>query len=73
MKTIPNFPCPSGPCDRTAYLRGSEHPFRERVRELIHTVSAARGGLARLTLRDWRELEQEIQTRLQNESISIQP
>lgn len=39
---------------------------------MINAASAARAGTAQMTLNDWRELELEVNERLQNEHARIQ-
>jgi hypothetical protein len=39
-----------------------------RIRTLLRAVYASRGGPERMTLDDWRDVEQEIQKRLKNEN-----
>ena len=38
----------------------AEQEFTQRIRLLINNACAARGGAARMTLSDWREVETEL-------------
>jgi hypothetical protein len=37
-----------------------------KFRRLVHEALAARGGIGHMTLDDWRDLERELNRRLQN-------
>ena len=39
----------------------------ENVRRLVNETYAARGGAERMTLDDWRDVEQELKRRLEDE------
>lgn len=58
------------PCG-TAKPATRVRPIRARgencIRRLIEAASAARAGAAQMTLGDWRDLEMEVQRRLQHE------
>ena len=59
-------------CDHAAKAQSSEPQSEEGVRLLINAASAARAGTAQMTLNDWREVEPEVNERLQNEPARIQ-
>jgi hypothetical protein len=72
MKAIKTNQCQCHHCDHAARGQCSGRQRAEQVRLLINTASAARGGPGPMTLNDWRELEQEVNERLQNEQARIQ-
>ena len=37
----------------------------ERIRRLVNAACAARGGMGRMSLNEWRDLEQQLKRRLQ--------
>jgi hypothetical protein len=37
-----------------------------KIRRLVHEALAARGGIGHMTLDDWRDMEQELNRRLQS-------
>jgi|GEM_PF-5843519 hypothetical protein len=46
-------------------------PLPERIRLLVNDAYAARGGANRMTLDDWRDAEQEVKQRLENEWSNV--
>ena len=42
-------------------------PLPERIRQLVSAAYATRGGAEHMTLDAWRDVEQEIKRRLENE------
>jgi hypothetical protein len=72
MKTINKPRCQGHRCDPAAKARCFRPQFEDRIRLLINAASAARAGTAQMTLNDWRELELEVNERLQNEHARIQ-
>jgi hypothetical protein len=65
MKTMGNNQCHQ--CDHAIRGQCSGPRSEGRIRLLINAASAARGGVSRMTLNDWREAEQEIEQRLAHE------
>ncbi len=41
--------------------------FPERLRQLVNAAYAAHGGAERMSLAEWRDLEQELNRRFENE------
>jgi len=72
MKTINKPRCRGHRCGAAAKARSFRLQFEDRIRLLINAASAARAGTAQMTLNDWRELELEVNERLQNEHARIQ-
>lgn len=67
MKTRRTNHCKDHHSDHAAKARYSWPQSEDRVRLLINAASAARAGTAQMTLNDWREVELEVNERLQNE------
>ncbi len=40
-----------------------------RIRLLLYAAYATRGGSERMTLNDWRDVEEEMKRRLENETL----
>lgn len=54
-------------CHLAISLPNSESQCAGRIRRFINVACAARAGAAQMTLTDWRDLEREVERRLQNE------
>lgn len=56
--------------NRMAGARSRGARFEGRIRILVKTACAARGGAARMTLSDWMEVEQEVERTIQHKGLT---
>jgi len=70
MKTRKKSPCRH--CSPAALQRSAGPPPIQRIRLLIDAACAARASSGQMTLNDWREVEQEVERRLNYERTNIQ-
>jgi hypothetical protein len=54
-------------CDPPSLLRSAGPPPIRQIHLLIAAAYAARGGAGQMTLSDWRDVEQEVKRKLNNE------
>ena len=54
-----------GYCNRAMQQPSAEPKITRRVRLLVNALCAARGGGAQMTLSDWRDVEREVERKLQ--------
>ena len=59
-----NSPCHHG--NPTISHPNAESQLGQRTRLLVNAAGAARKGAAQMTLSDWRDVEREVNRRLQN-------
>lgn len=66
MKTPKNFKLPARQTLGTLHNPVLPHVLNE-VRSLVNATYALHGGMGHLTLNEWRDLEQEIKRKLEQE------
>ena len=65
MNTRKNNPSRHG--SPAAKQRSAGPPSIRQIRLLVHAACAARANSGQMTLNDWREVEQEVERRINNE------
>jgi len=70
MKTRKKNPCRQ--LSPAALRRSAGPPPIRQIRLLVNAACAARASSGQMTLNDWREVEQEVERRLNYERTNIQ-
>ncbi len=58
---------PCGQGNAAALQASAQCLLAEQIRLLVHAACVARLGAAQMTLGDWRDVEQEVKQKLENE------
>jgi len=59
-------------CSPAAMQRSAGPPPIQQIRLLVNAACAARASAGQMTLNDWRDVEQEVKRRINNEYSKIQ-